>query len=87
MNNMLTLSIIFGIVQIMMWTSISKRLKELMIRRPMFAITANIISSLIIVYVAGTSAMVGTCNLGGSLIFAGYIYMVRLKRKLLGEMQ
>jgi hypothetical protein len=70
------LSIVFGIVQIAIWSAFPKWFTRFMFRIPILAIIANAIGSLLIMLVAGKSGIIGSANLAGSLIFALYVIAI-----------
>ena len=66
-------SLVFGIIQISMWNVFPKRIRTWLFNIPLLAILLNGCSSYVIMQIAGTSGFIGSCNLTGSVIFAGYI--------------
>lgn len=70
----LLLSIVFGVVQIGIWQAFPRWFRNIMFSVPLLAVIANAIGSLVIVMIAGRSAMIGACNLTGSVIFAIYVF-------------
>lgn len=67
-------SIVFAIVQIMVWNIFPRFIRNLIFKMPILAIVANGLGSLMIIYLAGSSAFIGSCNLTASVIFAGYVF-------------
>jgi len=70
----LLLSVVFGIIQISMWSFIPKGLRYWIFRIPLLAILLNFIGSWIIMLFCGHSAIIGAANMGGSVLFALYIF-------------
>ena len=71
----LMLSVVFAVIQISLWHSLPKWAVRLVFKLPFLAVIANILASVVIMKVAGTSAFIGMCNLTGSVMFGAYIYM------------
>ena len=72
--NFLLISVVFGVVQIMIWNVFPRWFTRFMFNIPLLAIAANILGSLVIVAIAGRSAFVGSANLTGSILFAMYAF-------------
>ena len=75
--NFLLVSVVFGVIQIGLWSCLPNPILRFMFKVPLLAILANILGSYMIMKIAGTSAFIGSANLTGSLIFAGWILTMK----------
>ncbi len=67
-------TLIMFAVQIGCWQMFPKRTRDIMFANPVFAFLINLAGSGLITTFTGVASFVGLCNLGASVLFAGYAW-------------
>jgi len=75
---------VMGFFQIGIWRVFPKNIRDILMANTALATGVNFVGSGVILFFTGTASMVGICNIGASLLFAGYAYYYRKKNGLIG---
>lgn len=76
---LLVMMIIMALVQISLWMAIPREIRNFFFANPILAFIANLMGSMLIVGFTGIASMVGTANLGASVVF--FMYVIYYKKK------
>jgi hypothetical protein len=71
---MIFVTLIMFAVQVGCWQMFPKRTRDIMFANPVFAFLINLAGSGLIATFTGVASFVGLCNLGASVLFAGYAW-------------
>ena len=81
---LLLMILIMAAIQIGVWSMFPKRIKDFVFANPFLAFGANLLGSMFIVGFTGIASMVGTANLGASVIFVCYAFYYKQRVGILG---
>jgi membrane associated rhomboid family serine protease len=79
----LMIAIMSGI-QISLWSVLPRSLRDFIMANTLLAFIVNLLGSMFIVAFTGVASMVGTANLGGSIVFLLYARRYKVKHRLNG---
>lgn len=81
---LIVMILIMALVQISIWMAIPRGVRNFFFANPILAFIANLMGSMLIVGFTGIASMVGTANLGASVVFFGYVVYYKKKTGIKG---